>query len=272
MEALIQAFSQRRPQPINCLVMGGTGAVGSRLLPMLMGCQAFDKVTVLTRRKNLDGILKTPPEGFKRPQLEVVQFNFDNPEKQASVFSGHSVMFCAYGTTRKQAGSAEAFRQIDYGHVMACAKLFQAKQSPADNQAHFILVGAVGTNPNSMMLYPQTKGKLERDLHALQFPRLTILRPAMLLGRPSGRWAEDFGLRLVPMFEWMMPGRVAVHCEQVARAMLISAVSPSPLPFAQTSDTLWTVRNDRGVAEVLENSEILKLFGQYFADWKPPVQ
>lgn len=269
MEALISAFRQRHRQPVNCLVMGATGAVGSRLLSLIIGCEAFDKVTVLTRRSTLDG-LPAVPEGAKRPQVEVIQFDFDQPEKQASVFAGHSIMFCAHGTTRAQAGSAEAFRRIDYGHVMECAKLFQLQQKQQQQQqAHFLLVGAVGTSPNSWLLYPKTKGQLERDLHALQFPRLTILRPAMLLGRPKGRIAEDIGMKLVPMFEFIFPERVAVHCEQVAQAMLTSALVESPVPFAETSsDTLWKVRNEQGVVDVLENTAIIRLAKKYFPDWK----
>ena len=46
-----------------------------------------------------------------------------------ALFAGHDVLFCALGTTRKDAGSAAAFRRIDFN--------YQVSPSPDVLENHF---------------------------------------------------------------------------------------------------------------------------------------
>jgi len=69
------------------------------------------------------------------------------------------VAFCTLGTTRKDAGSAAAFREVDLHLVMRFAK--QCKEA---NIRDFHLLTSQGANPKSWFLYPQTKGEVEEGV------------------------------------------------------------------------------------------------------------
>ena len=74
--------------------------------------------------------------------------------------------FCCLGTTRKDAGSAEAFRRVDFDYVVAFARL--AKRAGA---RRFMLVSSLGASPNSRFLYPRTKGECEAAISAIGLRR-----------------------------------------------------------------------------------------------------
>jgi uncharacterized protein YbjT (DUF2867 family) len=88
---------------------------------------------------------------------------------------------CTLGTTIRAAGSRDAFRAVDYGAVMAFAAAARSAGT-----SHFIVVTAVGANPQSSIFYSSVKGQVERDLSDLGFTRLDIVRPGLLLGRKNG--------------------------------------------------------------------------------------
>lgn len=68
----------------------------------------------------------------------------DNLEKEgAAAFDGADSVFCTLGTTRGAAGSAEAFKKVDYEYVAATARAAKAGGVP-----HFSLLTAQGANPN----------------------------------------------------------------------------------------------------------------------------
>ena len=76
-----------------------------------------------------------------------------------------------------QAGSAEAFRAVDFEAVLHVARA--AKQAGASRCA---VVSALGADANAKVFYNQVKGEMEQALIALQFERLVIARPSLLRG------------------------------------------------------------------------------------------
>ena len=60
---------------------------------------------------------------------------------------------------------------------------------------HFELLSAVGANPDSSSFYLRTKGELESGLKALQFARLSLFQPSMIL-TPSNRYGLSQALIL----------------------------------------------------------------------------
>jgi uncharacterized protein YbjT (DUF2867 family) len=74
------------------------------------------------------------------------------------------IAICTLGTTIASAGSKEAFRAVDHDAVLAFAVAAQAA-----GVHHFIVVTAVGANPNAGVFYSRVKGETERDLEALDF-------------------------------------------------------------------------------------------------------
>ena len=121
---------------------------------------------------------------------------------------GHDVVFCCLGTTRKDAGSAEAFRLVDLHIVLAAAEAAKEADVP-----HFSVVSAVNAKSSSWFLYPKTKGIMEDGVKALAFPYTTIARPG-LLKRPNPRFVEKVGLMCMP----------SIATGTVAQAMLADAL------------------------------------------------
>jgi len=56
---------------------------------------------------------------------------------------------------RSQAGSAEAFRKVDYDYVLNSARLMKD-----GGVQHYSLMTSQGSNKDSWFLYPKTKGEV----------------------------------------------------------------------------------------------------------------
>ena len=103
-------------------------------------------------------------------------------------------VFCALGTTRGAAGSAEAFRKVDFGYVAAAAGAAAAARAP-----WFGLVSAQGANARLWapswklghgLLYSKTKGEAEAAVRAAGFARAAIARPGLIERGAAVRTAE----------------------------------------------------------------------------------
>ena len=157
----------------------------------LLDSDAFEKVLVLGRR-----IVDEPNNN----KLEQVVVDFDKIEDYAQVCQGYDVGISCLGTTRKDAGSAEQFIKIDYHYSFNFAKMLKGVGTK-----HFLLLTSTGADANSFLLYPQTKGKLENDIKALGFDKLSIFRPALLTfdaneARPRTRFFEGLAIHFVNTF------------------------------------------------------------------------
>jgi uncharacterized protein YbjT (DUF2867 family) len=129
------------------LVFGATGAVGSELLKLCLDGDRYRRVIVIARR----------PTSLKHEKLLWIEAGFDALNKLATVpglLDGHA--FCCLGTTIKAAGSASAFRRVDYDYVLNAARY--AKKCGV---IQFSMVTATGANPASRVLYSRTKGEIE---------------------------------------------------------------------------------------------------------------
>lgn len=60
-----------------------------------------------------------------------------------------------------------------------------------------VVISSLGADPASSFFYLQMKGKIEKDLEALQFPELTILRPPSLIRHPAKRFTETLSVKLL---------------------------------------------------------------------------
>ncbi|MHA7001963.1 NAD-dependent epimerase/dehydratase family protein [Aeromonas schubertii] len=131
--------------------------------------------------------------------------------------------FCALGTTRRDAGSAAAFRRVDLDYVLAFARLARRHGC-----RRLVVVSSLGANPGSPFLYPHTKGEMEQALHAMEWERLVVVRPGMLLGdRPRPRRSEQISQRIYPFIAPLLRGPLArfraIEAHRVARAMVALA-------------------------------------------------
>lgn len=186
-------------------VSGSTGFIGTHLLGLLKSDDTFRQVDVLSRRE-LD-----LPEKFN---------TIVSSDLSTQKLENIDVAFCALGTTIKTAGSQEAFYHVDHDLVMAFAK--NAKEAGAKT---FVLVSSVGATPNTSNFYLRVKGETERDLEAVGFESLIILRPSMLMGeRKEFRFGELIGKGVMTVFNPLMVGSMSkyrgIHGKTVANAML----------------------------------------------------
>ena len=108
-----------------------------------------------------------------------------------------------------------------------------AKDSGADTLA---LVSSVGADSKSMAFYPRVKGEIEEALSRLQFLRLFILRPGLLLGsRNEFRLGEALATPLMRCINPLMVGSAAryraITADDVAAAMVRFALDSPALEW-----------------------------------------
>ena len=103
-------------------------------------------------------------------------------------------MFSCLGTTKKQAGSIEAQRVVDYDYQWQAAQL-----AAANGVKHYLLVSSSGANSGSKSAYMKMKGELESAVVQLGFERVSIFQPSLLVGeREDIRIGEKIGSSLLP--------------------------------------------------------------------------
>lgn len=207
------------------LIIGATGLVGSELVGLLANDPRFTSLTVLSRR---------PIAGFDgHPTIRNVVKDFDALTGDEDIYDV-DVVFCAMGTTIKTAGSKEVYRRIDHTYPMKVATFARAKGA-----RHWVIVSSGGISENSRFFYIQVKADLERDLRALNFPQLTILRPSLILGdRREFRLGERIGMVLMQLFNFAIPmAYKAVQARAIATTMIRVATDGS-------AETYRSIEND----------------------------
>lgn len=204
-------------------VAGGTGLVGSALLRRLLDDPAVERVIAPTRR---------PLE--PRPKLE-------NPSLTGPawpILPRLDEAYGALGTTRKDAGSAAAFRAVDLDLTLSFAEA--AREAGA---RRFGLVSSVGADPRSRLLYPRTKGEAELAVAAQRFEAVVLARPSLLLGgrarpRAGERVAQSALGALAPVLLGPLRKYRPISADAVAAALIAAVRGAIPGTLALESDAL----------------------------------
>lgn len=190
------------------LIAGATGLIGRELVRQL----GADHAQIL--------LCRTP--GEPTPNRHWLPVDFEQLD-ETTVPAPVDIAFCCLGTTRKDAGSDAAFRRVDHDYVLAFAALARRHGC-----RRLLIVSSLGANPHSPALYPRTKGEVEQALLAQEWQRLTIVRPAMLLGdRQPPRTSERLIQAVYPLVKPLLRGRFtrwrAIEARQVAHALTVLA-------------------------------------------------
>jgi uncharacterized protein YbjT (DUF2867 family) len=192
------------------LVLGATGLVGSALVEQLISSDAYDKVILFLRRSS----------GKQSEKLVEHIIDFDDPESWMHLVKG-DVLFSAFGTTIKKAGSQENQFRIDYTYQYQFAEV--AKNNGV---ATCVLVSSAGADSKSKLFYSRMKGQLDDAVQKLGFENLVILKPSVLVGqRSETRLGETLGIVLGRLFT-RLPGLQKyrpIEASIVARAMIKGA-------------------------------------------------
>ncbi len=189
------------------LVAGATGLVGQALVRLLAGDPAWSEVRALVRR--------ALPAGLSGPTVVPITVDYTKLDPPPAWTAADHV-FCALGTTIRQAGSQEAFRQVDLDFPVALARAALARGA-----RHFLLVSAVGASAESRVFYNRVKGEVEDAILGLGFRSVTIARPSLLLGQ---REATRLGEQIGKVLGVLAPPRwKPVEATSVARALVEAA-------------------------------------------------
>ena len=191
------------------LVAGASGLVGAQVLRLLLEDPAYSRVTVLARREL--------PLSHKKVEQRIA--SFDRLAQIADFPRVHDV-FCCLGTTMKQAGSPDAFRKVDFTYVVELARVAVRHRA-----SQFLVVTAVGADPQSRILYSRVKGEAEEAVRRLQFESIQIFRPSLVVGaRAQGRPVEHVARLLSLLVAWALVGPLSryrpIKAEALARAMV----------------------------------------------------
>ncbi|UYB52053.1 NAD-dependent dehydratase [Xanthomonas sp. AM6] len=194
------------------LLAGATGLVGRQALAQLLAAPACSAVVAPTRRA-LDLV---------HPKLHNPLVDFEQLPAQASWWPVDAVI-CALGTTLRQAGSRAAFRRVDHDYPLAIARLAQRHGAAA-----FALNSALGADPRSRFFYNRVKGELERELQALGFASLALVRPGLIGGeRAQPRRAERLAGTVLQALGPLLPRRYRINpAAHVAAALVDNALRP----------------------------------------------
>ncbi|MGH8055056.1 MAG: NAD-dependent dehydratase [Stenotrophomonas sp.] len=196
------------------LLAGATGLVGAQALRQLLADPRCSAVIAPTRRAlaQADAKLLNPVLDFSMLPAGTEGWQVD-------------AAICALGSTMKQAGSREAFRQIDHGYPLAIARAVKAQGCET-----FALNSAMGANAQSWFFYNQVKGELERDLRTLGFASLAFVRPGLIGGeRAEPRPGEQLASRVLGALAPVLPRAWRINpATRIADALVEAVLNPQP--------------------------------------------
>ncbi len=196
------------------IVIGASGLIGSHVTGLLLADPRYAKVRVLVRRSL----------GKQHPKLEEQIIDFQKINDYPGLFTGDE-LFCCLGTTLKQAGSAQARRQVDRDLVIAVARAAEGKSR------RFLVISSVGADARSPNGYTRDKGEMEQAVAALKFDSVVILQPSFFYGdygdRQENRLGERIGVVLAKFFNPVLGKYKALSADTVARAMVYFANQPT---------------------------------------------
>ena len=191
------------------IIFGSSGLIGSQILELIVNNHKYSKIKLFVRSEISNSNSK----------IEIIKTNFNNLENHKDSLIGDDCFFCI-GTTRKNTPNKNEYIKIEYNLPVEVAKI--AKENSINS---FTYVSSLGANANASSLYLQNKGKAEEELKKLNFPKLSIIRPSILLGnRKENRIGEKIGIfvmnSLSPLFLGKMTKYKPIKVENVAKAMI----------------------------------------------------
>lgn len=205
------------------MLVGATGLVGREVLQQALADPAVVRVVAPTRRSLVP-----------HPKLLNPLVDFERLPEDADWWTVDSVI-CTLGTTIGVAGSQAAFYKVDHDHPLEVAKLARRHGARA-----FAFNSALGADVGSRVFYSRTKGETERDLQALGYPSLTLVRPGLIGGhREQRRPAEQLAVTVSTWLQPLLPRRYrVVPAVRIAHHLLQAALSASPGVHVLPSDAL----------------------------------
>jgi uncharacterized protein YbjT (DUF2867 family) len=197
------------------IILGATGLTGGILLQSMLHDERYTSIKAFTRK----------PLGISHPKLSEFKCDLLKLAEQEKHFTADEV-FCCIGTTKAKTPDEETYRAIDYGIPVAAASLCKINNIPS-----FLVVSAMGADPNSSIFYNKIKGEMEAAVLKLGLPKTYILQPSLISGdRDESRPGEYFFKQFMKIFNSVMLGSLkkyrTIAPESIAKTMVWLANNP----------------------------------------------
>ncbi len=159
------------------ILIGGTGATGRKVLKHLIENKRCSQITSIGRRK-LDS------DQMHDKINHIVTDTLLDLSNVEQCWINHDVFFNCIGTTKKKAGGADQFHDIEYGISNEAARVASKSKIP-----HASLISASGANHSLWakkwihpLFYSKTMGQKEQTVLSNHFFTYTsIFKPGMLI-------------------------------------------------------------------------------------------
>lgn len=199
------------------IILGATGLTGTHLLKLLIDDNRYEKIKLFSRKK-IEG-LPSKVEQFIGNIIELESFR---PDFNADV------VFCCIGTTLKKSPDKNVYRSIDYGIPTKAAQL--SKENKIET---FMVISALGANPDSALFYNKLKGEMEEKVLSYNIKNTFILQPSYIKGdRNENRPLERIYDVLFPLVSLFLVGKLkkykTIKATTIADAMCnLAALKPT---------------------------------------------
>ena len=192
------------------IIFGATGLVGNLLLEELIKSPDYSSVKIFVRQ----------PAGVSEVKIEEIITDFSDPDSFSAKITGDDLFICL-GTTIKKVGTVANMEKIDRDLPIMLAGI--ARKNGIKRIA---VVSSIGASASSRNYYLRIKGEMEEGILKLDFEKIVIVRPSMLLGdRKERRTREMVSKVVIKAFQPVLTGKLlkyrAIHGRNVARAMII---------------------------------------------------
>ena len=175
------------------VMLGASGAVGSETVSSFLELNNLQKLTLLGRRSI--------------PHLNadyIHQYTIDISDTHTyhNYIRGHKTAICTLGIGEPSKVSKQEFIKVDKTAVLDFAHICKK-----EGVQHFQLLSSVGISATSKSFYLRIKGELVEELKALNFERLSIFQPSMIL-TPTNRYglSQAIVLKVWPVLEPLLVG------------------------------------------------------------------
>ncbi len=194
------------------IILGATGLTGGELLHKLLEDDRYSKIKLFSRSSI----------GVKNDKIEEHLVDLFELGKHSKDFNADEV-FCCIGTTQAKTPDEETYYKIDHGIPVEAAKLAKENEIP-----RFMVISALGADPNSRFFYNRTKGEMERDVLAQGIPETYIFEPSLIAGnREESRPFEAAWKKVMSVGDHLLVGPLkkyrSIHAGSIADAMIYVA-------------------------------------------------
>jgi len=176
------------------IMLGATGAVGNHTALALSNMPAVKQLTLLGRR---------PAENIVGEAIVQHEIDIFSPESYEPFLEGHDTAICTLGVGQPSKMNKEEFIKIDKDAVLDFATACKN-----NGVSHFELLSSVAVSPTSSSFYLRTKGELEEGLKELEFERLSLFHPSMII-TPTNRYglSQAITLAVMPFIDPLLFGK-----------------------------------------------------------------